>query len=262
MAKPQETLSQSLIEEARKIELMEDIGYDDRINEQFIRKIYQNQSMPKLEFINRLLSVIIPMRSKNGPTFLVGLYPSGKYFKMREETRIKESLLIDLLKQGHIRNLYSRIVDIPDAEGPFTTDAIVADFQFIKSDLINILKNEKTKLERKIRIDTGNKIKFDNGYIKFGEASKSFEGGQELMMKILFDNRQEYLGKQLLINGKSVSTAELRKAGNYDKKNFRSALKHCRAKLKFFEKEGVKIEIKNIFRGKGKYQLAVHYPIG
>lgn len=264
MGKPQEILPKSLIEEVQKMEPALDVGYTD--NEEFIRAIYKNQSMPKLDLVNRLLSAINSVGlEKNGPTFLVGLYPSGKHLKVREETHIKEQFLMSLAKEGHIRNLYTRIAEVPDMEGPFTNDVMVADLQYSYTDLVKILNATKIDLEQKIRVRTGDKIKFENEILEFEDVQEPFKGGQGKIMELLFQNRREYIGTQVIIEGQSVPIKQLKDVGSYLKGDFRSALKQCRSKLKQFKKTRIKIEIKNTHRGKGLYQLNIYqeqYSIG
>jgi len=260
MSKPEEIIPPDLIREVQKIEPKEDVGYTDQNNEQFMRAIYKNQSTHQLELVIRLLLVIVSANSKKeGPIFFVGLHPSGRYNTIREETRIKERFLIELEKEGYIKNLYTRIAEVPDIEGPFTSDIIIASFQYLRSDLIKALEIKKIDLEQKIRIRIGDKIKFENESLKFDTISKPFKGGQGKMIELLFQNRKEYIGTQVIIDGQSIIVKKLKDAGGYLKGDFRSALKQCRTKLTYFNKARVNIEIKNTNRGKGLYQLIVHY---
>ena len=125
MPKEKEVLPPELIKEVHNTEIEEDADYKDE--ERYTRAIYNKSSTYQLELVNKLL-VIIKL-NKQRHYLLVGVYPGGRHMRERDETLIKERFLIDLEKAGHLKNLYSRIVEVPDREGAFTSDAIIADFQ-------------------------------------------------------------------------------------------------------------------------------------
>lgn len=262
MPKPKENLSPGLIGNVQEMEMAEDIDYRHEDNEKFVREIYKKQSTFQLEIVDRLLAMLSSTDlKKQANDFFVGLYPDGKYLRLREETAIKDRFLhMDLEGRGFIKNLYSRTADVPDVEGPFTTQIIIANFQFDHSKLEKELESLKIDLEHKIHVRTGEKLAFEKEHLEFGSVNVPFEGGQGKMMQQLLDARKEYVGAQVMTSGGTITAGRLRTVGGYQKDTFRTALRHCRAKLKRFEKAKLKVEIANTSRGKGLYQLIVHYP--
>ena len=75
------------------------------------------------------------------------------------------------------------------------------------------------------------------------------------MIGLLFANRKEIVGTEIISEGKSLSIAKLKNVGGYNKATFRDAIKTVRKKLKEFSANSFKVEILNTSKNKGLYQM-------
>lgn len=261
-----ENLSTETIREVQELDAArrssnETVSLPERLNEEFLRGIYLQQSSYQLELIEKLIATISEIGTGFcGPEFVVGLYTSTAVNPtMREISRIKERYLLELDEGGLILNLATAVVEVPDIEGPFTIDAIVASFAFDAKKILPELKALKLQLENKIHKRKREKVIFADGYLSHANVKVPFTGPQGKMMAVWFKNREERENSIPFTKGKAVLVRTLLRAARRDKIEFRSDIKHIRNKLKKFPQTTVKIDIQNPEPGKSRYTMVIEY---
>ncbi len=265
---PFDNLAPEIIHEIQHLETARRISktpvrlITDRMDEEFLRGIYSRQSEYQLEMVEKLLSIVRAKKpAPNDYTLVVGLFSAVAVNPtMRVVSMIKERFLIELEKMDVIKNLKSQVVEVPDVDGPFTIDAIVANFSFDGATLPQKLKKIEHDLKKSVRNREACHLKFANGYLDYGKFKVPFYRSQGKIVEILFENRMEKRGNVSIRDGTLTSVQAMLKIANRKKDQFRDDVRRIRSKLRKASSQDIHVDVLNPDRGAGKYLMIVEYP--